>query len=360
MSSLKFIKNDCDLVCRFHPQESGLNYVASNIKQYDEAYIKRVFKITKEDITPIYDEIDTTDLNEDILELILNDNIESIEFVIGHLIGEYYLLNNDIFEFKKNFYLHKELEITHKTFLANRNIAVLNRIDSLIDDDIYIGGNHGAAIPDSEFQKLLKSFPTTTEMFKYANKRVSAILENYIELKKDYVGDYEKYMNSKLTSPFSPENKRMELEIFENEYLKYLYIKEKLENMLSEEDKYSEKDWQFEIAKIITLIFPKYYTFVDEVTIKTDEGNKRPDFIFVDTQSNIDVVEIKKSHNIPIISKREYRNNYTPSKELTGTIMQTEKYLYHLNRTTVNSENRIKAKLLEKKGIDMDIKIRNP
>ncbi|EKB7628999.1 hypothetical protein OPL79_002677, partial [Enterococcus faecalis] len=81
MSSLKFIKNDCDLVCRFHPQESGLNYVASNIKQYDEAYIKRVFKITKEDITPIYDEIDTTDLNEDILELILNDNIESIEFV---------------------------------------------------------------------------------------------------------------------------------------------------------------------------------------------------------------------------------------------------------------------------------------
>ncbi|EHR4814485.1 DUF4263 domain-containing protein, partial [Enterococcus faecalis] len=134
----------------------------------------------------------------------------------------------------------------------------------------------------------------------------------------------------------------------------------KLENMLSEEDKYSEKDWQFEIAKIITLIFPKYYTFVDEVTIKTDEGNKRPDFIFVDTQGNIDVVEIKKSHNIPIISKREYRNNYTPSKELTGTIMQTEKYLYHLNRTTVNSENRIKAKLLEKKGIDMDIKIRNP
>ncbi|WP_142968864.1 Shedu immune nuclease family protein [Enterococcus faecalis] len=360
MSSLEFIKRSQDLVCQFWPQELGLKYVASNIHKYGEAYIKRVFKVTKEDILPVHDDFDDVNWDEDLLELILNESIESIEFVIGNLIGEYYLLKNDIFDFEQKFYLHKDLKITHKTFLANRNISVLNRIDTLIDDDIYIGGNHDNAIPASEFQKLLKSFPTTTEMFKYANKRVGAILENYVELKRDYVGEYDKYMNSRLNHPFSLENKKMEIEIFENEYLKYLYIKEKLEKMLSEEEQFSEKDWQDEIAKIVTLIFPKYYTFVDEVTITTDEGNKRPDFIFVDTQGHIDVVEIKKSHNIPIISKSEYRKNYTPSKELTGTIMQTEKYLYHLNRTTINSENKIKAKLLEKKGIDMDIKIRNP
>lgn len=360
MSSLKFIKSDHDLVCRFQPQELGLKYVASNIRQYGEAYIKRVFKVTKEDITPIYDEIDHDNWDEDLLELILKESIESIEFVIGNLIGEYYLLKNDIFDFEQNFYLHKDLEITHKTFLANRDISVLSRIDKLLEDDIYIGGDHDNAIPASEFQKLLKSFPTTTEMFKYANKRVSTVIADYVELKRDYISEYDKYMNSRLSHPFSVENKKVETEIFENEYQKYLYIKAKLENMLSDEDQYSEKDWQDEIAKIITLLFPKYYTFVDEVTIRTDEGNKRPDFIFVDTQGHIDVVEIKKSYNIPIISKKQYRDNYIPSKELTGTIMQIEKYLYHLNRTTVNSEKKIEAKLLDNKGIDMDVKIRNP
>ena len=96
--------------------------------------------------------------------------------------------------------------------------------------------------------------------------------------------------------------------------------------MLSEEELFSEKNWQNEIAKILTFVFSKYYTFIDEVTINTDEGNKRPDFIFIDTQGNIDAAEIKKPHNIPIISKNTYRKNYTPSKELTGTIMQMEKY----------------------------------
>lgn len=129
--------------------------------------------------------------------------------------------------------------------------------------------------------------------------------------------------------------------------------------MLSEEELFSGKIWQNEIAKILTLVFSKYYTFIDEITINTDEGGKRPDFIFIDTQGNIDAVEIKKSHNIPIISKKKYRNNYAPSKELTGTIMQVEKYLYHLNRTVASSEKKIKGKLLTTRGIDMNVKIRN-
>ncbi|EHY0678765.1 DUF4263 domain-containing protein [Listeria monocytogenes] len=360
MSSLKFKKNGPNLVCQFKPEEGGLNYIVEKINSCGEACIKKIFKVTREDISFISNEVDDTNNDEDILELILSGRIEVIEFIIGNLIGEYYLLNNIICGFQQKFHLHKDIEISHKTFLANRNISILNKIDRLVKDDVYIGGESTDSIPFSEFQKLLREFPTTTEMQKYADKRVSAIIADYVEIKKDYVNEYDNYMDQRLNYTLSIEDKKRETIIFENEYKKYLYIKEKLERMLSTEERYSEKDWQNEIAKIIMLIFPKYCTFIDEVTINTDEGKKRPDFIFVDTEGHIDILEIKKSHDIPIISKSEYRNNYIPSKELTGTIMQTEKYLYHLSKTAIDSEKRIKAKLLKKKNLDIEIKIRNP
>nr|WP_277989393.1 Shedu immune nuclease family protein [Enterococcus sp. DIV1094] len=130
--------------------------------------------------------------------------------------------------------------------------------------------------------------------------------------------------------------------------------------MLENETIYSEKDWQNEIAKILTLIFPMYQSVVEEPVIKTDEGDKRPDFIFIDVNGNIDIAEIKKSYNIPIMTKTQYRNNYYASKELTGTLMQIEKYIYHLCRTAKNSEKLIKNKIFNQTQEELDIYIRNP
>ncbi|HGT1000053.1 TPA: Shedu immune nuclease family protein, partial [Enterococcus faecium] len=152
----------------------------------------------------------------------------------------------------------------------------------------------------------------------------------------------------------------IEKKIAENEYLKYQYIKEKLVKMLENEKFYLEKDWQKEIANILTLIFPMYQLVVDEVMIETDEGKKRPDFVFIDVNGNIDIAEIKKSYNIPIMTKTKYRNNYIASKELTGTLMQIEKYIYHLTRTAKKSEEIIKKKVFNQTQEAFDIYIRNP
>ena len=338
---LRFQKNEDDLICEYMPPR-GVKYIHEWLKEHEEFTVKRVFDIKKENlIDPAYF------LSED-----------EIQFVIGRKRGEYYVLDNEIFKFNNTFYLHEKMSINRKTFLSYRDISVLGKIDQHTTEDIFIGGNQ-ANIPKKEFYKLIEFFPNTYELNKYASMRISSIIQDYLATGKDYVDDYESYMNKKTTKLINIEERKIENEIFENEYQKYLYIKKKLVKMLSEEELFSEKNWQNEIAKILTFVFSKYYTFIDEVTINTDEGNKRPDFIFIDTQGNIDAAEIKKPHNIPIISKNTYRKNYTPSKELTGTIMQMEKYLYHLNRTVKSSEKRIKEKLLTSE-IDMDVKIRNP
>ncbi|MFZ4846741.1 Shedu immune nuclease family protein [Enterococcus casseliflavus] len=340
--SLRFEKNETELICEYMP-DRGTDHIYDFLREHESFTVKRVFNIKKENIIES-DEFFSKD---------------EIRFIVGRKKDEYYVLDNEILEFEHTFYLHEDMSINSKTFLSYRNISILNKLDLHTTEDIFIGGNR-ATIPKQEFYRLIKSFPNTYELDRYADMRISSIIKDYVTEAKDYIDDYEKYMNKKITKSLSFEEENEEKRIFENEYQKFLYIRNKLQKMLRDEEQYSEKDWQNEIAKILTLIFSKYYFFVDEVTISTDEGDKRPDFIFVDIQGNIDVVEIKKSHKISVISKGKYRNNCTPSKELVGTIMQMEKYLYHLNRTVVTSEKKIKKKLLNEMQVEIDIKIRNP
>ena len=374
MSSLKFIKAENKLICQYSPEWVGLGPISSRIKTYGIATIRRLFKVTKEDLrlskSEYYykDEFD----NIDILDLIDQSKIEDVEFTIGTLEKEYYLLDNNILGFNNNVYLHQDLRITHKTFLANSDINILRKIDNISEKDIFIGEmsvydnlQHEFTIPAADFYKLIESFPNSTEVTKYNDMRVTQVIGNYIGLKKDYVYDYEQYMNKKHRNSIlnsKIDSKEIDKNIYENEYQKYKFIHQKLQNMLLNEGEYSEDNWQKEIAKILTLVFPKYLSFLDEVTIDTEEGNKRLDFIFIDTQGNIDVAEIKKSYNVSVLAKsnkKSTRNNYVPSRDLTIAIMQIEKYIYHLNRTGLKSETKIYNAFLKKNYIDMPIKIRN-
>ena len=46
-----------------------------------------------------------------------------------------------------------------------------------------------------------------------------------------------------------------------------------------------------------------------------------------------DVIEIKKPFENCVVTKKKYRDNYTPMKELSGTIIAIrKKYIFHLNK----------------------------
>ena len=102
--------------------------------------------------------------------------------------------------------------------------------------------------------------------------------------------------------------------------------------MLKESEKYSENHWQIEIDKILMLLNFNYIGFLEKLRIPIEieeEGKFRePDFILVDSKGFVDIVEIKKADNIQILSNREYRNNYIPSQELSGAIIQCNKYCF--------------------------------
>ena len=98
MSSLVFIKTENELVCKYSPAWTGLAPISSRIKTDKFATIRRVFKVTKDDLRPsqsaYYYEDEFADI--DILDLIDQSKIEDVEFIIGTLENEYYLLDNNI------------------------------------------------------------------------------------------------------------------------------------------------------------------------------------------------------------------------------------------------------------------------
>ena len=95
--------------------------------------------------------------------------------------------------------------------------------------------------------KLLKSFPNSYELSKYAQARVGSVLTNYIELKENSQQKYINYMNKKQ----SKVGANLSNHLAEHEAYKYKSIIGKLKNMLTDENVYSEKQWQKEILEIV-------------------------------------------------------------------------------------------------------------
>jgi hypothetical protein len=282
----------------------------------------------------------------------------SVEFILGVLEGDYFKIDKAILSTDQYVFIYKNIKISTKFFTAEKNISILKKIDKLVKEDIYIGGEEPNALPESEYRKILTDLPNSYELNKYVDARLSSVLRNYFDSAIDGEKAYRQYMNKKVSQ--KGENL---LEVFiEYELMKYSEILKKLETMLVHEDQYNENQWQEEILQIILLLYPKYIHAFKEAPLKDTyyDTERNLDFLLVDSGGHVDIVEIKKPFNINIVTKSQYRDNYIPLRELSGTIMQIEKYIFNLNRWGKKGEERLTLKYKDKLPHGFQIKITNP
>ena len=313
-------------------------------------------KLNTEDGIPIRR---TFFINRDTKYKIIDD--DTIEFVIGELEGDYYKLDKNVFQTNNIFYFQKDFKLKANYFFQLNKISILRKIDKVITNDLYIGGKVLNAIPEDIYINMIKNFPNTTECLKYQNMRIEFLCESYISPIKNNKQDYIDYVNKK-DEKITNVGLNINEKIVNSELFKYKYILSKLKVMLNESEKYSEDDWQMAIAKILMLLNSNYIGFLEKLRIPIEEEGefREPDFLLVDASGFIDIIEIKKADNIQILNKREYRNNFIPSQELSGAIMQCNKYCFWLTQNRKNNEALISKKIKEKYGIDMNINIRSP
>lgn len=74
----------------------------------------------------------------------------------------------------------------------------------------------------------------------------------------------------------------------------------------------------------------------------------------------VDVIEIKKPFERGLVSKGRYRDNHVPVRELTGSIIQAEKYLFYLSKAGRDGEIAITEAHSKDLPSGIEISISNP
>ena len=330
-----------------YQSDIGNPWAFKKLENDEEITLKNTFTFSINDLYSL----DVDDLSKD-------DYSKPLEFVLAHIENEYFRIDPKILGTAISIFIHKDIMLSHKYFTAERNISIFRKINEVVKEDIYIGGESSNSIPLSEFNQLLKNFPNTYEIGKYVDARLSSVLRNYFDSVVDGEQKYNSYMNKKV----SKKGRNLSALFKESELNKYNTIIQKLQEMLKSENSYTEKQWQKEILQIILLLYPKYIHVFKEAPVKDTYNNKNRsiDFLLVDSTGNVDVVEIKRPFDNCIVTKNTYRDNYIPLRELSGTVMQIEKYIFYLNKWGKRGEDFLTNKYKEKLSDDFKIKITNP
>ena len=337
-------KDEDKLILKYVSDYAPADWMKENLESEEEFTFKSIFNLHKEILEK---HISEEDIEED-----------EFQFIIGKLEDDYYKIDKDVFGLENNFYFFKDLEITIDYFLFPGPISILKKIDNKIKQSIYIGGDKEDILPSEVFEKLLKNFPNSYEVNLYREAKITAILGDYFAEVPDIEEKFNKYLNKKTAVRRNILRKTFK----ESEIAKYQTLLEKLNYMLNNDNSYSENQWQEEILQIILLLFPKYIAVFTEVRFKDIYSDKfrRLDYGLIDFNGNLDLIEIKKPFDKNIVSKIKYRDNHVPNKDLSGAIMQIEKYIYYLNKLGKQGEKNLTKKYKKDLPEGLDIKIVNP
>ena len=347
---IEFIESDNKIIFSYTPEfAQDENWVLKTLEEKDKVYFKKTFTFHEEDIFNLPGSEE--DKNIEV------DEYESVNFLFAILSNDYYKIRKGILINKHEIYFHKDIPFDISFFVADSNISVFRNIEPLINADIYIGGDDENAIPFIEFERIISKFPNSYEKKIYAEARITSILRNYFDTIKDSEKIYQVYINKKGSKKGEDLTKTFQ----DMEIIKYQRILDKLQGMLNTENSYTEKQWQIEILQIILLLNPKYIFVFKEVPIRDKQIKERfLDFLLVDSNGHVDIVEIKRPFDKCIITEGKYRDNHIPLRELSGTIMQIEKYIYYLNRWGPMGEKFLTEKYQNELPKDFEIKITNP
>lgn len=342
MASISFEYSENKLILCYTPV-MGLDDITKRLDTEDGISIKHTFWVTKDLLCE--------DVEKD------DDWEETLHFYIGAVGEAYTQLDSEVFSTDHSFYFGNEIKLKPEMFTAYRNISILRKIDEVIERDFYIGGdweNHNG-ISKETFDNLLENFPKTAELDKYAHKRIASIIKDYFPECDKYEAIYEKFVESKNSSyassvsAISKFNVQIELEQFTVAY-------QELMDMLNRYEAIDEKQWQEKIHNILQLLYPKYICCAREIKFYGGKKDKQPDFLLVDANGFVDILEIKKA-DVRMLT--QYRNNYVATREISGAIQQIEKYIFCLNSSDKAKED-VTKKLTEFLPEGVEVKIVNP
>lgn len=354
---LEFIEDDDGLILTYRSDQPGNIWVWEELRTHHHVTLSKGFSFQRGDLLAVPDPaLDRDGFEEFVYEFRFATREDGYFRIEGRVLD----IENPVL------IVAAGLTIERKLFLAERGIGIFGKIADLMapDQEIVVGGPRPGSIPIADYQELLRKFPNTGELNRYASARVASIVGDYIEPLRDARRQYETYLNRR--SATLADRPLAEPELIETEIAKYVYIRDTLTDWLREGATRSESDWQKMIITFLLLIFPKYVAVLSNVKIPdaySTPGSTRDRFIdlaLVDAGGSLDVIEIKKPFDDSLLGRRTYRDNYIPAKELAGSVMQAEKYLFHLTKWGLAGEKALTKRYADQLPPGVEIRITNP
>jgi Shedu protein SduA, C-terminal len=348
--AIEFISEDGALLLIYEPMD-GTSWVHERLKSNEPLTIKGTFHLRREHLV---EELPPADQEKDGSFL----NADTVSFRVARLEGEYFTFDKAILSLDYDLLIHRDVQLTHKSFTAEQKISIFKIIADLRPARIVIGGSESDAIPETDFNNLVNNFPSGFELRRYALARVSSVVRDFVETKVDGEQLFRRYVAKRIRKRTT--NFR---QIFQQaEIVKYRFLHGKLVSMLNSESTYNESAWQAEILQIILLINPKYIKALREAPVKDTyrKTTRKIDLLLIDASGNVDIVEIKQPFDKCIVTNNQYRDNYIPLRELSGTVMQIEKYVFYLNKWGQEGEKQLTQKYKSELPRDFSIKVTNP
>lgn len=347
---------DSIVVLTYWAEDRPVDWVDDKLSTEEEVTLSRTFTLRRGDL------IDPEDEDENYVD----DEVRA--FAIGTIESGYRRIRKDVLGLKHDLLIATSVGLRRQTFVAERNISIFRRIDRLIDEQIVVGGPHATAIPEDEFARLLHDFPTSTELTYYADTRVTRVLREYLPTMSDSERRLAAYMDRRVhDSRTTSAGPRAALAAAsELELEKFIYVRDSLAEALSDAESYSEAEWQRAVADRFLLIFPQYVAVLHNVHVKehyskeSKSTDRYIDLMLVAANGCADIIEIKKPFERSLVSKGQYRDNHVPVRELSGSIMQAQKYLFYLSKAGRDGEKQITKSHRGDLPADLEIKIANP
>lgn len=334
----------------------GNGWIWRELQTSSGARVSHVFRFKREDLieAPRAEDQDHFD------DFTFSFRLATVGPSYYRIAGRKLRIPNDVLIAKRGF------EWSRKMFAAERNVSIFLRLSKLVGPgkEIVIGGDAEGAIPIEMFQDMLKKFPSSIELDRYANARVANVVGEYLDPQRDFRAQYEAYLSRRTAAPRRAPLRAEEL--LSTEIEKFELVLETIRSWLAFSGGRSEADWQKQLLAFLPIIFPKYVAVIEKVPI--EDRHTRPgklvhreiDLALVDVNGNIDVIEIKKPMDDVLLRKTKYRDNFVPTGDLSGTIMQAEKYLFHLSKGGVASEDKLTEKYKDLLPPGLRIRITNP
>ena len=341
---------DKELIISYSPI-NGIEEINERLKNEDEYRIKHTFLVTSK---LIRDHVE-----EDYFE-------DTMSFCIGTIKGNFIEINRDVIGTDHRFYFSKNISLKQNMFIAAYNISILRKIDQVLDNDFYVveGNERHNGVPIEAYNNLIKHFPKSAELTHYTHSRISNLLKEWIPECDKYQVIYDKFIENKSKSLVNEKRIYLSKSNIEIELAQFSIARDELNEMLLNSKGIIEKVWQEKIHGILNLLYPQYIYSTREIYFNgIDKNDKQPDFILVDTNGFVDILEIKKPDVQLITKQASYRNNYVPVREFSGAVQQMEKYIFCLSSIEKSQEqviNKLKAKLEEDTLSEIEPKIVSP